>query len=195
MNGVAHVNRVAVITVGKTHSGKTTFAKALERQFANAIVVDQDNHAEILKTYYPALVPKEGANAIKYALTQTIVDHAVDQTDCHVISCNANRNRQGRLKLLDFYRSKGFTTILVNFDMADELLETRIDQSRRDTSILRTVSSFHDILKRQQAESIDNPGVTPTPDEADFLIHVANEQQVEAAISDIIIIASRGNGS
>jgi len=189
------VNRVAVITVGKTHSGKTTFAKALERQLANAIVVDQDNHAEILKTYYPALVPKEGANAIKYALTQTIVNHAVDQTDCHVISCNANRNRQGRLKLLDFYRSKGFTTILVNFDMADELLETRIDQSGRDTSILRTVSSFHDILKRQQAESIDNPGVTPTPGEADYLIHVANEQQVEAAISDIIIIASRGNGS
>lgn len=189
------MNRVAVITVGKTHSGKTTFAKALERQLANAIVVDQDNHAEILKTYYPALVPKQGANAIKYALTQTIVDHAVDQTNCHVISCNANRNRQGRLKLLDFYRSKGFTTILVNFDMADELLETRIDQSGRDTSILRTVSSFQDVLKRQQAESIDNPGVTPTPDEADFLIHVANEQQVEDAISDIIIIASRGNGS
>lgn len=190
-----YVNRLAVITVGKTHSGKTTFAKALERQLANAIVVDQDNHAEILKTYYPALVPKEGANAIKYALTQTIVNHAVDQTDCHIILCNANRNRQGRLKLLDFYRSKGFTTILVNFDMADEVLKTRIDQAGRDTSVLRTVSSFKDVLVRQQAESVDNPGVTPTPDEADYLFSVTNEQQVEAAISDITIIASRGNGS
>ncbi|WP_254178057.1 MULTISPECIES: ATP-binding protein [unclassified Planococcus (in: firmicutes)] len=81
------MNRVAVMTVGKTHSGKTTFAKALERQLVNAIVVDQDNHAEILQSYYPALVPKDGANAIKYALTQTIVDHAVDQTDCHLILC------------------------------------------------------------------------------------------------------------
>lgn len=187
------MNRVAVITVGKTHSGKTTFAKALERQLADAIVVDQDNHAEILKTYYPALVPKEGANTIKYALTQTIVNHAVDQTDCHIILCNANRNRLGRLKLLDFYRSKGFTTILVNFDMADEVLKTRIDQAGRDTSILRTVSSFKDVLKRQQAESVDNPGVTPTPDEADYLFHVANEQQAEAAISEIREIAARGD--
>lgn len=189
------MNRVAVITVGKTHSGKTTFAKALERRLTHAIVVDQDNHAEILHTYYPALVPKAGANAIKYALTQTIVNHAVDQTDCHVILCNANRNQQGRLKLLDFYRSKGFKTILVNFDIADELLETRIDQSGRDTSILRTVSSFKDVLKRQQMESIDNPGVIPTPGEADYLFNVANEQQVEAAISDITEIAIRGNGS
>ncbi|WP_434399852.1 ATP-binding protein [Planococcus sp. 11815] len=187
------MNRVAVITVGKTHSGKTTFAKALERQLANAIVVDQDNHAEILKTYYPALVPKEGANAIKYALTQTIVNHAVDQTDCHIILCNANRNRQGRLKLLDFYRSKGFTTILVNFDMADEVLKTRIDQAGRDTSVLRTVSSFKDVLVRQQAESVDNPGVTPTPDEADYLFSVTNEQQAEAAISEIREIAARGD--
>lgn len=189
------MNRVAVITVGKTHSGKTTFAKALERQLAGAIVVDQDNHAEILQTYYPALVPKAGANAIKYALTQTIVDHAVDQTDCHIILCNANRNQQGRLKLLDFYRSKGFTTILVNFDIADEILETRIDQTGRDTSILRTVSSFMNVLERQQMEAIGNPGVTPTPGEADYLFNVANEQQVEAAISDITEIAIRGSGS
>ncbi|RLJ90703.1 AAA family ATPase [Planococcus citreus] len=186
------MNRVAVITVGKTHSGKTTFAKALERQLTNAIVVDQDNHAEILKTYYPALVPKEGANVIKYALTQTIVNHAVDQTDCHIILCNANRNRQGRLKLLDFYRSKGFTTILVNFDMADEVLKMRIDQAGRDTSVLRTVSSFEDVLVRQQAESVDNPGVTPTPDEADYLFSVTNEQQAEAAISEIREIAAKG---
>lgn len=189
------MNRVAVITVGKTHSGKTTFAKALERQLANAIVVDQDNHAEILQTYYPALVPKEGANAIKYALTQTIVDHAVDQTDCHVILCNANRNQQGRLRLLEFYRSKGFTTILVNFDMADEVLKTRIDQAGRDTSILRTVSSFKDILVRQKAESVGNPGVIPSLDEADYLFTVANEQQIEAVISAIHELAARGEGS
>lgn len=185
------MNRVAVITVGKTHSGKTTFAKALERQLAGAIVVDQDNHAEILQTYYPALVPKAGANAIKYALTQTIVDHAVDQTDCHIILCNANRNQQGRLKLLDFYRSKGFTTILVNFDIADDLLETRIDQAGRDTSILRTVSSFKDVLKRQQMESVGNPGVTPAPNEADYLFNVTNEVEVEAAIFEITEIALR----
>ncbi|MGM0897015.1 MAG: AAA family ATPase [Bacillota bacterium] len=189
------MNRVAVITVGKTHSGKTTFAKALEKKLANAIVVDQDNHAEILQNYYPALFPKEGPNAIKYALTQTIIDHAVEKTACHIILCNANRNQQGRLKLLEFYRTKGFTTILVNFDIADDILEKRIGQAGRDTAILRTAASFKDVLKRQRAESLDDSGVTPKPGEADHLFNVANEQQVEAAISEITIIASRGTGS
>ena len=187
--------RVAIITVGKTHSGKTTFAKALERQLANAIVVDQDNHAEFLQTYYPALVPKEGANTIKYALTQTIIDHAVERTDCHVILCNANRNRQGRLKLLEFYKMKGFVTVLVNFDIADDVLGTRIDQARRDTAILRTVSSFKDVLERQQKESVGNPSVTPSEGEADYLFSLENNGEVEAAIASIVKIATRGDGA
>ncbi len=44
-------------------------------------------------------------------------------------------------------------------------------------------------------EAVGNPGVTPTPGEADYLFNVANVQQVEAAISDITEIAIRGNGS
>lgn len=189
------MNRLAVLTVGKTHSGKTTFAQALERRLANAIVIDQDNHAEILRNYYPVLVPKQGANIIKYALTQTIVDCAVDQSDCHIISCNANRNQKGRLKLLEFYRDKGFTTIVVNFDIADEVLEARIDRAGRDTSILRTVSSFYDVLERQRVESLEDPGVAPAPSEADYLFTVANEQQIEAAISAILELAAKGEES
>ncbi|WP_318837459.1 ATP-binding protein [Psychrobacillus glaciei] len=46
------MNRLVIMTVGKTHSGKTTFAKALEEQISNSIVIDQDNHAEFLHTYY-----------------------------------------------------------------------------------------------------------------------------------------------
>src|SRR5690606_10042058 len=119
--------------------------------------------------------------AIKYALTEKIINHAVDQTDCHIILCNANRNQQGRSKLLDFYRTKGFITILVNFEIADDILETRIGQAGRSTAILRTVSSFKAVLARQQAESLSNPGVTPTPGEAEYLFTVANEKQAEEA--------------
>lgn len=45
------MNKLAIITVGKTHSGKTTFAKALEKELLNSVVIDQDNHAEFLNTY------------------------------------------------------------------------------------------------------------------------------------------------
>ncbi len=59
------MNRFVIITVGKTHSGKTTFAKKLEKQLCNSIVIDQDNHAEFINTFYKKLLPKHGPNTIK----------------------------------------------------------------------------------------------------------------------------------
>ena len=54
------MNRFVIMTVGKTHSGKTTFAKALEKELVNSVVVDQDNHAEFLHTHYKKLLPQQG---------------------------------------------------------------------------------------------------------------------------------------
>lgn len=70
------MKRIFIITVGKTHSGKTTFANSLKRVLNNSIVIDQDNHAEFINTFYKKPLPKQGANTIKYAITQTIVDYA-----------------------------------------------------------------------------------------------------------------------
>ena len=72
--GITPMNRFVIMTVGKTHSGKTTFARNLEKEITNSVVIDQDNHAEFLQSTYPLLVPTKGHNKIKYALTQTIVD-------------------------------------------------------------------------------------------------------------------------
>lgn len=43
------MNRLMIMTVGKTHSGKTTFAKEVESVLQQAVVVDQDNHADELR--------------------------------------------------------------------------------------------------------------------------------------------------
>ncbi|EVT98089.1 hypothetical protein U365_13840, partial [Bacillus anthracis 9080-G] len=40
------MKRFVIITVGKTHSGKTTFARELEKEFPHSFVMDQDNQAE-----------------------------------------------------------------------------------------------------------------------------------------------------
>ncbi|WP_233354871.1 hypothetical protein [Paenibacillus sp. JZ16] len=53
------------MTVGKTHSGKTTFANELESVFQEAAVIDQDNHAEFINSHYKKLLPIEGPNRIK----------------------------------------------------------------------------------------------------------------------------------
>ncbi len=88
------IKRVLVMTVGKTHSGKTTFARALEKMFFNSVVIDQDNHAEFINTYYKTLQPKQGPNTFKHAITQTIVDYAINHSNYHLIICNSNRSRK-----------------------------------------------------------------------------------------------------
>ncbi|WP_088006962.1 AAA family ATPase [Indiicoccus explosivorum] len=180
------MKRAAILTVGKTHSGKTTFAKALEKRLANSVVIDQDNHGEFLHTNYAKLLPAEGPNTIKYALTKTIVDYAINETACHLILCNSNRNQQDRLTLLRYLRDCGFETILVYFDIPDTILAERVASSQRTTAILRTASSFGEVLNRQRKEA----AACPTADEADHFLRICGEQEMENIIEEILNIAT-----
>ena len=147
------MKRLIIMTVGKTHSGKTTFARALEQQLHNSLVIDQDNHAKFINTYYKTLMPKTGPNTIKYAISNTILEYAVNQTDFHLLLCNANRNQKGRISLLEHFKSKGFFSIIVNFDIPDHVLLQRVSESQRSTAVFRTASTFEEVLIRQQAET------------------------------------------
>lgn len=180
------MNRLLVLTVGKTHSGKTTFAKNLEEEMSNSVVIDQDNHAEFLNTHYQPLLPKQGHNTIKYALTQTIVDYAVNRTDCHLILCNSNRNRKARLNLLELYRNKGFTSILVNFEIPDYVIKARIMKSQRSTKILRTAATFEEVHTRQQDETNKGDVIAPIKGEADHLFVIKNADEIQSVIRQIV---------
>ena len=177
------------MTVGKTHSGKTTFAKALETELLNSVVIDQDKHAEFLQINYQTLLPKSGHNTIKYDLTQTIVNYAVTETNCHLILCNSNRNRYGRLKLLEQFHNKGLTSILVNFDIPEHVLKDRVVKSQRDTSILRIASNFAEVLTRQHSETNKGDVVAPIEGEADHLFVIKDSNEVQSVIREIVDIA------
>jgi predicted kinase len=179
------MNRFIIMTVGKTHSGKTTFAYQLEKKLENAVVVDQDLQAEFINTYYRKLLAKQGPNTIKYAVTKTIVDHAVEQTDCHLIISNSNRSKSGRQDLLDFFHSKGFKSILVNFELPDHVLEERVATSSRSTIIFRSAATFEEVLVRQNVESNKGDATAPVEGEADHLFVIRNEVDVEGVILEI----------
>jgi len=177
------------MTVGKTHSGKTTFAKALENHMFNSVVIDQDKHAEFLQMNYQTILPKQGKNTIKYAMTQTIVNYATTETNCHLILCNSNRNQKGRLKLLEQFHNEGFTSILVNFDIPEHVLKNRVAKSQRDTSILRTASTFAEVLTRQHNETNQDDVVPPIEGEADHLFVIKDSIEVESVIRKIVDLA------
>lgn len=177
------------MTVGKTHSGKSTFAKELEQQLHDSIAIDQDNHAEFVNTYYKTLRTKQGPNNLKFAITRTIVDYAVNHTDVHLILCNSNRGRQGRIETLRQFHMQGFTSILVNFDIPDCILKERIATSQRLKTIFRTASGFEEVLSRQQAETNKGDVKSPTEDEADYLFVINDNNEVLSIIRKIIDIS------
>nr|WP_285849947.1 ATP-binding protein [Paenibacillus sp. MER 78] len=183
------VNRLVIITVGKTHSGKTTFASALEQQLHPSLVIDQDNHAAFINTYYRSLLPKQGPNHIKFAVTQTIVDYAVQRTDDHLILCNSNRSYKSRLSLLTRFHQEGFISVIVHLDLPAHVLEERVAHSQRNTAIFRSAASFTEVLNRQQAEE-GNPDVAaPLEGEANYLYHITRSDQIAETIRGIIHIA------
>ncbi|MBP0725380.1 AAA family ATPase [Bacillus sp. RG28] len=184
------MKRLVIITVGKTHSGKTTFANALEKQLNNSFVMDQDNHAEFISTYYKILQPKQGPNTLKHSLSKLIVDYAKENTDFHFIICNSNRSRKGRLYLLEeLFNTDQFVRILVHFDIPDDVLQERVAQSQRSTKIFRSASNFEEVLVRQQGESFKEDVVNPIEGEADHLFVIKDSEEVNSVVQKIVHIA------
>lgn len=182
------MSRLAIITVGKTHSGKTTFAARLEQQLQDSLVIDQDNHAVFINSYYKSLLPQQGPNTLKFTITRTVTDYAVQQTPLHLILCNANRYQKGRRETLAYFKEQGFHIILVHLDIPDDVLEARVAASQKSKNVFRSAKSFDEVLIRQQGESVQEGVIAPTEDEADDLFVIHQSDEVDEVIQSIINI-------
>ncbi|UNP74496.1 ATP-binding protein [Bacillus nitratireducens] len=185
------MKRLVIITVGKTHSGKTTFAKELEKKLPHSFVMDQDNQAEFINTHYEKLQPTEGPNTFKHGLSKFIIDYAKEHTNLHLIICNSNRRRNGRMYLLnELFKEEEYVRILVRFDIPDVILYERVARSKRSTNIFRgNYSSFKEVLVRQQAESQHEDVVDPVENEADYLFVIRDSKDVKSTIEEIVHLA------
>jgi hypothetical protein len=99
------------------------------------------------------------------------------------------RDRLGRLDLLDHFHKKGFIRILVNFDIPDDILQERVAKSKRSTKVFRIASSFKEVLTRQQEESFNPEIALPTEGESDYLFVITNTDEVQSVTQNIIDIA------
>ncbi|MCA0999105.1 AAA family ATPase [Bacillus cereus] len=185
------MKRLVIITVGKTHSGKTTFAKELEKELPNSFIMDQDNQAEFINTHYEKLQPTEGSNTLKHGLSKFIVDYAKEHTNLHLIICNSNRSLNGRMYLLnELFKKEEYIRVLVHFDIPDDVLYERVALSKRSTNIFRgNYSSFKEVLHRQQVESLHEDVVDPIENEADYLFVIRNSKNVNSTILKIVHLA------
>lgn len=180
------MKRLMVMTVGKTHSGKSTFARALKGRLDNACIIDQDNHAEFINAYYRELLPERGPNTLKHTVTEAIADYAAARTTSHLIFCNAYRTLADRTRLLGKFKNFGFTTVLINFNILDAVLESRVAYTTRSTTVFRSASSFAEVLARQQAESANDDVIPPQPGEADHFFVLESSEDSQAVIDGVL---------
>ncbi|MGX5560149.1 AAA family ATPase [Bacillus thuringiensis] len=185
------MKRLVIITVGKTHSGKTTFAKELEKELPNSFIMDQDNQAEFINTHYEKLQPTEGSNILKHGLSKFIVDYAKEHTNLHLIICNSNRSKNGRFYLLnEVFPQNEYIRLLVHFAIPDDVLYERVGLSKRSTNIFRgNYSSFKEVLHRQQVKSLHEDVVDPIENEDDYLFVIRNSKDVNSTILKIVHLA------
>ncbi len=150
--------------------------------------MDQDNQAEFINTHYEKLQPTEDPNTLKHGLSKFIVDYAKEYTNLHLIICNSNRSRNGRMYLLnELFKEEEYVRILVHFDIPDDVLYERVARSKRNTNIFRgNYSSFKEVLVRQQAESQHEDVVDPVENEADYLFVIHDSKDVSPTIEKII---------
>lgn len=175
------------MTIGKTHTGKTTFAHLLKQQLTSAFILDQDNHAAFINKYYHELLPTDGPNILKHGLSRFIANYAKVHTDLHVIVCNANLQAHERATLLqDVFPKTDFLQILVYFDIADETLKKRIAMSDRPTDIFRgNLKTFSELLANQQKIT------APSEEEADYLFVIKSDDDIQKVIQAICQLDSQ----
>ena len=176
------MKRLVIMTIGKTHSGKTTFGKKLEEKLQTSIVIDQDNHATFLHTHYPKLVPEHNQFKLKIMLSQFILNYAITETNAPIIISSANLSKKGRIALLEqFFPQNEWTRIYVYFDYSTATLQQRIEHTTRSTTIFRDVTMTFERLIEKHSEQLE----PPTDEEVDYIFHV-NETQSDEKVIEMI---------
>ena len=160
------MKRLVMLTIGPTHSGKSSFARQLEQELSNFVVLDQDKQAEFLNAHYEKLVPKTGPNTLKFMLSETLLHYTITNTSYNIMLCNSNIHLAPRQQLLErFFPSEAFVRVFVYFDLTQETLFNRIERTLRDTKLFRDSNYTYEELLRSQLPQID----VPTTYEADYL--------------------------
>lgn len=91
--------------------------------------------------------------------------------------------------MLDWFHQKGLVSVLVYFNLPDEMLYSRIASSERSTTILRKSNSFDVLLTRQIADSHKGLAQPPTESESEHLFVINDSDEVPGTIQQIVQLA------
>lgn len=178
------------MTVGKTHSGKTTFGMELAKKIKKSCVLDADILSEFLKTNYPVLYESDRKQNtqektpwyfLKVSLMIEIFKSAL-KSDSTIISTAANSNKKIRSRGRLLAHRAGRKLIMISFNRPEHILLERITTSTRSKICLSKSEDFKDLLINKQKKLFESP----SPKEADIFFEINDDQSRKKVQKEII---------
>ena len=116
------MNRYVLLTIGKTHSGKSTFANEIISEIPNGVILETDPIALFLRATFPNLHALDmdhsggfSSPSLKFLMFRTILTFALEQ-DFNIVMSNSNMYEKGRKDVLDIIKKYRHKTIGVYFN-------------------------------------------------------------------------------
>lgn len=179
-----------VMTVGKTHSGKTTFGIELAKKLKNACILDFDMLVEFFKTAYPWLYDCKNFKTTKdenesHYLSLKVRNLILKQsfkTSLPIVFTNVNSLKILRSAACKLAHKYGKRVIMVYFNRPEKILLDRIKNSNRSKICLTRSKDFTDLLLNRQSKVFE----PPTSKEADLFFEIKDEQSLKETKSKIL---------
>lgn len=180
-----------ILCVGKSHSGKTTVARSLAEHI-DFTVLDTDAIDLFVKDNYPGIVDFEKNNRefysnkdaftplLKLEVQATVFRYSL-KIGKGVILSNGNLTEAVRSYQVAIAKKAQSPTVIVLFDIRDEVLLQRIKTSGKTTKTLTVSKSLEEMLERQISVF-----VPPHQGEADYMLTINAEAPIEENVDRIV---------
>lgn len=163
------------MTIGKTHSGKTTFAKEFVSEIPNGVIIETDPIALFLRETFPSLHALDldhrggfSTPSLKFLLFRTVLNFALEQ-NFNVILSNSNMYENGRKDALSVIGQYKVKTIGVFFNYPETVLLERVKHSERDTKVLVVSKDFNELVVNQRTRF-----QPPNKDDFDYFFEITD---------------------
>ena len=145
-----------IMTVGKTHSGKTTFAKKLHQKLPSFSLIETDDIVPFLREHVPEILAyeKNRGHVLDALALRSSIGRLMVETDLSygisLIIPNGHITKKVRDQKREIAQKYHAKIIYVSFELPKSILEKRIRASERSTNPLNVSKSYQDVLDRQQ---------------------------------------------
>lgn len=182
--------RFLIMTVGKTHSGKTTFARKIMKILPNSFILESDVISLFLRKNFSLMhlssINREiGRNfdfnkpQLQYGIFKTILSFSL-KNGFNAILSNSNTRKEARKDLIKFVRKYGIKVIMAYFNISEEILIERIKKANKSTAVLNSSKDFYVLLEKQR--KIFEP---PDKKEADYFFEIKDEEDISKILKNI----------